>query len=129
MSRITCLIIFSGSSALSIRSLRLARTNVETRSSNAMMNSFFELLALSLLPNVSCVMFAMLGGALRTLDSLTPDGPSDGDANRYSNGQPDGHVSGSDSEGRSQSCAQRDSQSHAFRLFIHKSLLRLNSPR
>src|SRR5580704_1651903 len=41
MSRITCLIIFSGSSALSIRSLRLARTNVETRSSNAMMDSFF----------------------------------------------------------------------------------------
>src|SRR5271157_60988 len=35
MSRITCLIIFSGSSALSIRSLRFARTNVETRSSNA----------------------------------------------------------------------------------------------
>src|ERR1700678_997423 len=41
MSRITCLIIFSGSSALSIRSLRLARTNVETRSSNAMVDSFF----------------------------------------------------------------------------------------
>ena len=36
MSRMTCLIIFSGSSALSIRSFRLARTNVETRSSNAM---------------------------------------------------------------------------------------------
>src|SRR5258705_952142 len=35
MSRMTCLIIFSGSSALSIRSLRLARTRVETRSSNA----------------------------------------------------------------------------------------------
>ena len=40
MSRMTCLIIFSGSSALSVRSLRLARTNVDTRSSNAMVDSF-----------------------------------------------------------------------------------------
>src|ERR1041384_2451651 len=40
MSRMTCLIIFSGCSALSIRSLRFARTKVETRSSNAMMDSF-----------------------------------------------------------------------------------------
>src|SRR6266516_1689950 len=35
ISTITCLIIFSGSSALSIRSLRFARTKVETRSSHA----------------------------------------------------------------------------------------------
>src|ERR1700731_796716 len=47
MSRITCLIIFSGSSALSIRSLRLARTNVETRSSKAMLDSFFCFLLLA----------------------------------------------------------------------------------
>src|SRR5437660_12291926 len=40
LSRMTCLIIFSGSSALSIRSLRLARTSVETLSSNAMVGSF-----------------------------------------------------------------------------------------
>src|SRR5579863_6103891 len=37
MSRITCLIIFSGSSALSIRSLRFARTSVETLSSSAIL--------------------------------------------------------------------------------------------
>src|ERR1700752_3822083 len=56
MSRFTCLIIFSGSSALSIRSLRLARTNVETRSSNAMANSFFFfwLLALTSCSSHSC---------------------------------------------------------------------------
>src|SRR3954469_22285030 len=36
MSRMTCLIIFSGSSDLSIMSLRLARISVETLSSNAM---------------------------------------------------------------------------------------------
>src|SRR3954466_10333182 len=36
MSRITCLIIFSGSSARSIKSLRFARTSVATRSSTAM---------------------------------------------------------------------------------------------
>src|SRR4051794_30725424 len=36
MSRITCLSIFSGSSALSTRSLRLARMRVETRSMRAM---------------------------------------------------------------------------------------------
>src|SRR5581483_1295576 len=35
MSRITCLIIFSGSSALSIKSFRLARTSVETLSNSA----------------------------------------------------------------------------------------------
>src|SRR5947209_7476605 len=35
MSRMTCLISFSGFSALSTRSLRLARINVETLSSNA----------------------------------------------------------------------------------------------
>src|SRR5262244_86430 len=35
MSRMTCLIIFSGCSALSIKSFRLARISVETRSSNA----------------------------------------------------------------------------------------------
>src|SRR5580658_2901466 len=35
ISRITCLIIFSGSSALSIRSLRFARTRVDTRSNSA----------------------------------------------------------------------------------------------
>src|ERR1700721_3934995 len=37
MSRMTCLIIFSGSSALSIRSLRFARMSVETRSKSAML--------------------------------------------------------------------------------------------
>src|ERR1700683_820489 len=36
MSRMTCLIIFSGSSALSIRSFRFARTKVATRSISAM---------------------------------------------------------------------------------------------
>src|SRR6476660_5737572 len=36
ISRMTCLIIFSGSSARSIRSLRFARTSVATRSSTAM---------------------------------------------------------------------------------------------
>src|SRR5579864_6659317 len=45
MSRMTCLIIFSGSSALSIRSLRLARTRVETRSSNAIGDSLRSVLS------------------------------------------------------------------------------------
>src|SRR5882724_75835 len=40
MSMMTCFSIFSGSSALSMRSLRLARTNVETRSSSAIGGSF-----------------------------------------------------------------------------------------
>src|SRR5580700_6381793 len=35
ISRITCLIIFSGSSALSMRSFKFARTSVDTRSSSA----------------------------------------------------------------------------------------------
>src|SRR5579871_4779317 len=39
MSMITCLIIFSGSSALSTRSLRFARTKVETRSKSAISTS------------------------------------------------------------------------------------------
>src|SRR5262249_33387848 len=39
MSRMTCLIIFSGCSALSIKSFRLARISVETRSSNAIKSS------------------------------------------------------------------------------------------
>src|SRR5262249_33265196 len=39
MSRMTCLIIFSGCSALSIKSFRLARINVDTRSSNAITSS------------------------------------------------------------------------------------------
>src|SRR5712691_13314777 len=39
MSRITCLSIFSGSSALSMRSLRLARMSAETRSMSAMTSS------------------------------------------------------------------------------------------
>src|SRR5262249_51419282 len=38
MSRMTCLIIFSGSSALSIKSFRLARIRVVTRSSNAIVH-------------------------------------------------------------------------------------------
>src|SRR6266566_8990306 len=42
MSRMTCLIIFSGCSARSIRSLRLARTKVDTRSSNAIGDSFHD---------------------------------------------------------------------------------------
>src|SRR5437016_2424308 len=40
MSRITCLIMVSGFSALSMRSLRLARISVETRSKSAMVCSF-----------------------------------------------------------------------------------------
>src|SRR5581483_7211228 len=44
MSRMTCLIIFSGSSALSTRSLMLARINVETLSSNAMTQTPFAFL-------------------------------------------------------------------------------------
>src|ERR1019366_9502815 len=42
MSRMTCFNIFSGFSARSTRSLRLARTSVATRSSNALTNSFSE---------------------------------------------------------------------------------------
>src|SRR5579872_6189308 len=70
MSRMTCLIIFSGCSALSIRSLRFARTKVETRSSNAMMvHSFFQPLASSY---VAFVLF-------RDLDA---DSETDADAQR-----------------------------------------------
>src|SRR5207237_10406537 len=42
MSRMTCLIIFSGCSARSIRSLRFALTKVDTRSSNAIWDSFHD---------------------------------------------------------------------------------------
>src|SRR5690242_15338887 len=60
MSRITCLIIFSGSSALSIRSFRLARTRVETLSSNAITTPLKRLL----LPS-GCV-WILASWALRT---------------------------------------------------------------
>jgi len=42
MSRMTCLIIFSGSSARSTRSFRFARTSAATRSSSAIADSFPE---------------------------------------------------------------------------------------
>src|SRR5579862_689293 len=69
MSRITCLIIFSGCSALSIRSFRFARTNVETRSSNAMMDSLFL---------TGQISFVFLG-------DLDADGEADADAQRQPN--------------------------------------------
>src|ERR1051325_1673339 len=50
MSRITCFNIFSGSSALSIRSLRFARTRVETLSNSAIRNLAFR----CQLPVASC---------------------------------------------------------------------------
>src|ERR1700693_3689783 len=65
MSRITCLIIFSGSSALSIKSLRVARTNVETRSSNAMTDSFLSFSSVA--PSDS---FHVSGAERRTPDIL-----------------------------------------------------------
>src|SRR5712671_7991037 len=102
MSRITCLIIFSGSSALSIKSLRLARTNVETRSSNAMVDSFFELLALPL----QCQVFFFVGSvycrALGTFRSL----PSEGRADCYSDGDSDGEPEGVVSSENASYCSQ-----------------------
>src|ERR1700691_281575 len=61
MSRITCLIIFSGSSALSIRSFRFARTSLDTRSSSAIM---------FLLRKLDC---RSLGFVLGRLGLLLPD--------------------------------------------------------
>jgi hypothetical protein len=48
-------------------------------------------------------------GALRTFDSVLTKAAADSDANRDSNGQPDGKVSGSDPE----RCAYRRSQRDA----------------
>src|SRR5437016_6826125 len=58
MSRMTCLIIFSGCSARSIRSLRLARTKVDTRSSNAIGDSFHAFFGICLGMQTACVEFA-----------------------------------------------------------------------
>src|SRR5882762_9768993 len=68
MSRMTCLIIFSGSSALSIRSLRLARTRVETRSSNAIRDSLKSVVGSQFLLLSSC--FSVLGSQFLVLSSL-----------------------------------------------------------
>src|ERR1700730_12195771 len=55
MSRMTCLIIFSGCSALSTKSLRFARTSVETLSSSALMlTPYFLAFTFQSLGAVSC---------------------------------------------------------------------------
>src|SRR5689334_9634920 len=66
MSRITCLIIFSGSSARSIRSLRFARTSVATRSSTAIaVLPFFS--ARGVPPHAHCALLATdLGQSARS---------------------------------------------------------------
>src|SRR5271170_691883 len=80
MSRMTCLIIFSGSSALSIRSFRFARTKVETRSSNAIRGSFSS----------------VVGGSSLVVRFFAPDAAYQRD--RYvgydSGGYPDADVAG-----------------------------------
>src|SRR5271157_1399773 len=83
MSRMTCLIIFSGSSALSIRSLRLARTKVETRSSNAIWDSF-----------ALVVDDSVAGRSSLVVRFLVPDAAydRDHDVGCYSGGYPDSHV-------------------------------------
>jgi hypothetical protein len=45
-------------------------------------------------------MFMVHGGALWTVDTVATDAAADGDAYRYSNGQPDRQMSGSDPEDR-----------------------------
>src|SRR5580658_514043 len=80
MSRITCLIIFSGSSALSIKSLRLARTKVETRSSNAIWDSFA----------------LVVGRSSLVVPFFAPDAAYDRnhDVSCDPGGDPDSHVAG-----------------------------------
>src|SRR5208283_2794532 len=98
MSRITCLIIFSGSSALSIRSFRFARTNVETRSSNAIRDSFS-----------SVVDDSVVGRSSLVVRFLVPDATyqRDRDVGGDSGGYPDSYVAGRGTEG----CAHGGSQS------------------
>src|SRR5713101_10161406 len=94
MSRMTCLIIFSGSSALSIRSLRLARTKVETRSSNAIRDSFYyrrwSLVVRSLAPGAACERNCYVGC--------------------YSGGYPDARVAGGGTDGRAHGGSEGDGQ-------------------
>src|SRR5258707_4053277 len=85
MSRMTCLIIFSGSSALSIRSLRLARTRVETRSSNAIKH-----LVVSVVGRSSLVVGFRFPGARH----------GDRDVSGDAGGYPDSHVAGHGAPGR-----------------------------
>src|SRR6202040_4021557 len=96
MSRITCLIIFSGSSALSIRSLRLARTKVETRSSNAIRGSFTS----------------VVGRWSLVVRSFTPGatGQRDRDVGCDSGGYPDAHVAGGGADGRAHGGSEGDGQ-------------------
>jgi hypothetical protein len=80
------LIIFSGSSALSIRSFRFARTKVETRSSNAIRDSFTS----------------VVGRSSFVVRSFAPDAAyqRDRDVGCDSDGYPDAHMSGGGAEGR-----------------------------
>src|SRR5882672_5857551 len=95
MSRMTCLIIFSGSSALSIRSLRLARTKVETRSSNAIKH-----LGVLVVGRSSWVV------GFRFPRACDADRDICGDAGGY----PDSHVAGDGASGRAQRGSESDGQ-------------------
>src|ERR1051325_5742811 len=96
MSRITCLIIFSGSSALSIRSLRLARTRVETLSSNAITTPFATLLA------ALADLFGFWRGRLcADCVPAIANADSDRQSDPRSQGEPYPHLMGS----RPQSCS------------------------
>src|SRR5882724_3770658 len=107
MSRMTCLIIFSGSSALSIRSLRLARTKVETRSSNAIKH-----LGVLVVGRSSLVFGFRLPGACY----------GDRDVGCDSGGYPDTHVAGRGANGRAERGSQGDGQAEcscAVDFFVH----------
>src|SRR5208282_5521224 len=96
MSRMTCLIIFSGSSALSIKSLRLARTKVETRSSNAIRGSFASVVGRSSL----VVWFLAPGAAYQGNRDISCDSGCD----------PDAHMSGGGADGRAHGGSEGDGQ-------------------
>src|SRR5580658_1842009 len=96
MSRMTCLIIFSGSSALSIRSFRFARTKVETRSSNAIRDSFGS----------------VVGRSSFVVRFLAPDTAHqrDHDVGCDSGGYPNSHVARGSAESRAHGGSEGDGQ-------------------
>src|SRR5713101_5619050 len=125
MSRMTCLIIFSGSSALSMRSLRLARTKVETRSSNAikhlLVSSQFSVLGSQFANRATCDALAV------AISCPSAACYGDRDVSGDSGGYPDAHVAGRGAHGRAERGSQGDGQAEcscAVNFLVHECLLR-----
>src|SRR4029077_14112941 len=122
MSRITCLIIFSGCSALSTRSLRLARSSVATRSSSAMMDSFIPI---SLQLSAFSLVFFVDGFALGALGAtkVASDYHSDGDTH----GQPDRDVAGGHAHRGADAGAESNAQDNLHGWLLHVSFLDIDA--